>query len=75
VHFDILFYPDESAQPVFKVVLVDFERLHDDDATLHHALDHLNFCFPAALERLLPAEHRILQCAPSAIAAPASSNP
>jgi hypothetical protein len=44
----VLFDADEAAEMRFVMMLVDFQRLNDDDAALHLALDHVNFSFAPA---------------------------
>jgi len=53
----VLFDLDEAAKSIFHRVFVDLQRLEDDDAPFHLALDHVDFSVPSALQRRFQDNH------------------
>ena len=51
-HVDVLFHFDKSAESFLDGMLMNFERLLDDDTALHLPFDQIYFCIGTALERL-----------------------
>lgn len=54
---DVFFHLDQPAKPILDGVLVDLERLFDDDAAFHLALDEIDFHVGTAFQRAFPDKH------------------
>jgi hypothetical protein len=55
----VIFDADQSAGPLLDTLLVDFERLDDDNAALHFPLDHVDFRVTPASEWCQSVEHYV----------------